>query len=271
MTTPPVPPPPPGAAAGGRKRATWIVPVAVIGTVVLLVCCIGAAVVATLGGDSGNGDPDGGAPPGTTEQGTADQDSTGRDATGGRPDGEESEGEAEDPPEPAGFGAGLWEVNSEIPAGTYVTIVPDGGVFDSCYWARLSGFSGGLDDIIANDNLAAGARGRIAISSDDAGIEFSGRCRWVALSDATPVEIGDEVGAGVWAVGDEIPPGTYITDAADGGVFDSCYWARLSGFSGEFGDIIANGNIAAGSRGRVEISANDAGIEFSGDCIWSRG
>jgi hypothetical protein len=41
---------------------------------------------------------------------------------------------------------------------------------------------------------------------------------------------------GSYVVGTDIQPGTYR--ASGGG---SCYWERLSGFSGNFGDLIANG------------------------------
>lgn len=43
-------------------------------------------------------------------------------------------------------------------------------------------------------------------------------------------------GDGTYEVGADIKPGKYIS----GG--ELCYWARLKGLSGEFGDIIANGN-----------------------------
>ena len=255
MTTmPPQPPQPaqPQPPGGQPKKRGWIAPVAIIGAVVLAVCCIGGIAIVALTGDVDNDEPDIAAEP---------------DEPDTEPD-EDAAPEAEPQPEPAGFGAGVWEIDTEIPAGTYVTIAPD-GTFDSCYWARLSGFSGDFDDIITNGNLNAGARGRIAIDSDDAGVEFSGPCEWVDVSEAAPVDIGDEVGEGVWAIDEEIQPGTYTTEAGEG-AFESCYWARLSGFSGDFDDIITNGNIEPGSRGRIEISSSDAGAEFSGDCTWTR-
>lgn len=42
-------------------------------------------------------------------------------------------------------------------------------------------------------------------------------------------------GDGTWRVGEQIQPGTY--QAPGGGM---CYWERLRGFSGNFGDIITN-------------------------------
>jgi hypothetical protein len=45
------------------------------------------------------------------------------------------------------FGAGKYLVGSDIASGRYYTD-PAGG----CYWERLSGQSGSLNDIIANEN-----------------------------------------------------------------------------------------------------------------------
>ena len=268
-------PAPAGAGEKKKARPRWVIPLA-SGGVLLLLCCVGAiAVVGTSDDTDGGpgaaaGSPTAGAAPGNQDDGSAEP--AGDTDTGPEPEpvATESAPEPDVGPEPAGFGAGVWEVGAEIPAGTYVTVAPDGGVFDSCYWARLSGFTGDFDDIIANDNLNAGARGRLSISDSDAGVEFSGDCRWVEVSEADPVEVGAEVGEGVWAVGDEIQPGTYATDAPGGDALDSCYWARLSGFSGEFDHVIANDIVEAGSRGRVEVAPSDAGVLFSGDCLWTR-
>ncbi len=71
-------------------------------------------------------------------------------------------------------GPGTWKVGTEIKPGTYITTATR-----RCYWARLSNFNGDLDSIIANDNLAAGERGRITVSKSDKGVEFTGDCTWV--------------------------------------------------------------------------------------------
>lgn len=176
-------------------------------------------------------------------------------------------GDQEETEEPAGpdypvTGDGIWEVGTDLQPGTYVTITST----DGCYWARLSGFSGDFEELTANGNLDAGARGRVTVSDGDAGIEFSGGCEWALADDAGPHEISGPVPAGVWAIGAEVAPGTYTTTAPDDGF--GCYWARLSGFSGDFEELITNGNLDPGARGRVEIADGDAGIEFTGACEW---
>lgn len=53
---------------------------------------------------------------------------------------------------------------------------------------------------------------------------------------------------GQWLVADEVTPGTYRTQESD------CYYQRLSGFTGDIHDIIANGSTSA-SGGSVTIKA----------------
>jgi hypothetical protein len=67
---------------------------------------------------------------------------------------------------------------------------------------------------------------------------------------------------GLWKVGEEVAPGTYRSGG--GG---SCYWARLSGFSGDLDDIITNG---IGRNQTVTISPSDVGFESSGCGTWTR-
>lgn len=52
-----------------------------------------------------------------------------------------------------------------------------------------------------------------------------------SASDPTIVSIQE----GTNLVGTDVQPGTYRTTGT------TCYWARLSGLSGEFGDVITNG------------------------------
>lgn len=52
---------------------------------------------------------------------------------------------------------------------------------------------------------------------------------------------------------------------------DHCYWERLKGFSGDFDEIITNGNLDASgdkpAQARVTIKKSDKGFALSGDCI----
>lgn len=66
------------------------------------------------------------------------------------------------------FPSGTYIVNTDIEPGTYTA--PGG---DTCYWARLSGFEGTIDDIIAN-NFSSGGSVTVTIASTDKGFQSSG-------------------------------------------------------------------------------------------------
>jgi hypothetical protein len=69
------------------------------------------------------------------------------------------------------FGDGTYRVNTDIVPGTYRA--PGGS---SCYWARLKGFSGSLDDILANG--FGDTSPIVTISASDAGFESSHCGTW---------------------------------------------------------------------------------------------
>jgi hypothetical protein len=68
--------------------------------------------------------------------------------------------------------SGQWIVGGEISPGTYRTTASD------CYYSRLSGFRGDIDDIIANGSTPKNG-GIIEISASD--LSFSSRCSWSKL------------------------------------------------------------------------------------------
>ena len=61
----------------------------------------------------------------------------------------------------------------------------------------------------------------------------------------------------------DISAGVYETGIiGENDFFDSCYWERLSGFSGEFDEILANANPVVHSVVEVE----DSDVAFNSDC-----
>jgi hypothetical protein len=66
---------------------------------------------------------------------------------------------------------GIWRVGAEIDPGTYRA---SGG--GDCYWARLAGFSGDLDDIISNG--IGVPHPVVTISASDTGFESSSCGTW---------------------------------------------------------------------------------------------
>ncbi|OSM42528.1 hypothetical protein [Nesterenkonia sp. PF2B19] len=60
-----------------------------------------------------------------------------------------------------------------------------------------------------------------------------------------------------------VEPGIYTTQPGSWG----CYWARVSGTSGEFHDIITNGFVDEG-QALVTIAETDVAFETSGCGAW---
>ncbi len=72
-------------------------------------------------------------------------------------------------------GEGVYRVGVDIAPGTYRTPGPAAGE-PLCYWERQSGFGGGFDAIIANENLQG--PGVVTIAPTDKGFKTSGCQRW---------------------------------------------------------------------------------------------
>jgi hypothetical protein len=160
---------------------------------------------------------------------------------------------------PAGyayFTNGTHTIGQDVLAGTYRTRRSAPG----CYYARLANFSGSLNDIIANENTNAPAI--VTISPDDRGF-ISRRCGiWsqdLSTINASVTNFGD----GIYIVGSDIEPGTYRTNGGRG-----CYFARLSGFGGTLGEIIANENTDAPAI--VTISPSDRGFKSVRCGVWTK-
>lgn len=69
------------------------------------------------------------------------------------------------------FGSGTYRVGTDIAPGTYIA----SGAQSSCYWERLSGFGGGMGEIVANN---FGDPGIVTIDASDAGFKTSGCGTW---------------------------------------------------------------------------------------------
>jgi hypothetical protein len=147
-------------------------------------------------------------------------------------------------------------VGVDISAGRYQA--PGG---NGCYWARLAGFSGSVDDIIANDFGASHVI--VDIAPSDAGFEASRCGRFTPYSPpAAPV---GAFGDGNWVVNQQIFAGTYQSPGGSG-----CYWARVTSFGGTLDEIITN-DFTTGGPVTVSIAPSDGGFISSGCTSWTRG
>jgi len=156
----------------------------------------------------------------------------------------------------AHFGDGTYMVGKDIQPGTYRTRVGSPG----CYYARLKGFSGSVDDIIANDTTDAPAV--VTIKASDKGFMSQNCGTWTKdLSQITSSKTSFD--DGTFIVGTDITAGTYKDSGGD-----SCYYARLRGFGGTIDDIITNNNVSAPTI--VTISSSDKGFQSKGCGTWTK-
>ena len=141
-------------------------------------------------------------------------------------------------PEPKlSLNPGMYQVGSDIQPGIYAGLTGT-DIFDSCYWARLSGASGDFSEILSNENAIA----QFYVEIQPSDRYFKVDCEVTPLKDwPTPAEPSSEIEPGTYLVGRDITPGTY-RGMTGTDVMNSCYWARLSGLSGDMDQLIANEN-----------------------------
>ena len=149
---------------------------------------------------------------------------------------------------------GTYKVGTDIQPDIYVGRTGT-GVFDSCYWARLSGATGDFDEIIANGTPV----GQFYVEIKATDSYFQTGCEITPIGDwPKPTEALTKVEAGMYMVGRDIAHGIYA-GFADEGLSGSCYWARLSNALGDIDGVLTNGN--AEGQFYVEIQDTDAYFE----------
>jgi len=81
---------------------------------------------------------------------------------------------------------GTWLVGRQVTAGTYRANVSSG-----CYWERLSGFSGQLKDIRANDFVASAGQRFVSILSNDLGFSTDADCGTWSRTSAVHTDVAN--------------------------------------------------------------------------------
>jgi hypothetical protein len=162
------------------------------------------------------------------------------------------------PPPPVSFSDGTFVVGHNIPARTYRTRANWAG----CYWERLKGFGGSLDEIISNDFTNVSAI--VTIASSDRGFHSDGCGTWTSDLSRITSSPTARFGGGTYIVGTDILPGTWQSSSGSG-----CYWERLRAFGGTLNDIITNAFTNA--RATVTVSASDRGFHATENCgTWTK-
>jgi hypothetical protein len=155
------------------------------------------------------------------------------------------------------FGDGTYAVGTDIVAGTYRTREAS----PVCTWARLSGFDGTSSEIISYDYSDGPVV--VTIAPSDTGFEASGCGAWTADLSSILAPGAQLPGDGTFIVGTDFKPGTYRSPAHAG-----CYWARLRGFGGTYGELIDN--VYTDAQAIVTIRSSDKGFKTSRCGLWTR-
>src|SRR5690606_3128505 len=141
---------------------------------------------------------------------------------------------------------GTHRVNTDIQPGVYRA--PGG---DRCYWERLSGFRGTLDDILANGY--GDVRPIVRIKRGDAGFSTERCGTWTSVEATFPKTPASSFGNVTYDAAGLFRPATFRAPSVSG-----CNWARLSTFTGGLRHSKAN------SKGRSipcgTISSSDSGF-----------
>ena len=158
------------------------------------------------------------------------------------------------------FTAGTYRVGTDIAPGRYESAGSDG-----CYWERLSGLSGGLDDILANDFQNFSGPIVVDLLASDAAFSFDADCGSFRPY-TSPASPASQIFPGAHVVGSDIAPGTYRADADQG-----CYWERRSSHDGTLASVLANDFVGSAGPVLVEIAPTDDGFYADADCgTWVR-
>ena len=165
------------------------------------------------------------------------------------------------PPAVLTFSAGTHLVNSSIPPGRYLAQ----NAVSGCYWERLSGFSGTLADVLANDFQGFAGPTIVDVLPTDLAFKFDGDCGTFKTYTAPPAPSAT-VAPGAHVVGADILSGTYVANAMSG-----CYWERVRSFGGTTSSVIANDFVGSAGTQVVTISPSDAGFSTDSECgVWTR-
>lgn len=158
------------------------------------------------------------------------------------------------------FGSGDFIVGEDVKPGTYRTRE----TADMCYWERLKGWGGTLDEIIANGT--GSGYFVVTIGKNDVGFSTSGCGEWSSDLSAVIDPNGPIDEDGTYIVGKDMKPGTW---RSDGGAGFGCYAARLSGFGGTLNNIITN-DVSTDGGLVMTIKSTDKGFETSGCGTWKK-
>lgn len=161
-------------------------------------------------------------------------------------------------PDPNLVEPGTYMVGSDIQPGIYRGETGT-DFFDSCYWARLSDLSGEFSALLANDNGIG--QFYVEVLGSDFALETQCEITYLDSLPEPPSEYPQILTPGTYIIGTDIQPGIYRGETGIDPL-DSCYWARLSGLSGDFDSLKANDN----NIGQFYVEILDSDYAFNTQC-----
>ena len=168
------------------------------------------------------------------------------------------------------FGNGTFEVGIDIEPGTYRSTGPSSGSAPYCSFARLKSAGGGMSDVNnVIDIQNVGGPAVVTIDSTDGGF-FSQLCNeWHKAGSSSPGSAATPMttfGNGVFQVGVDVEPGTYVSRGPEDASAPFCSYARLKSAGGGMSDINNVIDIQnVGGQAIVTIEPSDGGF-FSQLC-----
>jgi len=153
--------------------------------------------------------------------------------------------------QPAGvtFLDGVHNVGEDIPPGTYRIRQP---AATYCAFQRLRGMGGTSEDYIIDDTVSGYAV--VTIKATDLAFKSSDCGEWSSDLSMVTSSKREIPGDGIYIVGTDIMPGTWRSTGGE-----DCYWARLSGFTRNPEELVANDIVNAATT--VIVRPDDVGFE----------
>ena len=179
---------------------------------------------------------------------------------------------------PRRFSNGSYLVGVHIEPGTYYA---QPRRFGSCRWSIANDFTGDATATVISGKT--NDRWIVTIEPTDVGFVTYGCDIWRKIEDRLPLAPYDTFNDGVYRVGTEVVPGTYVAEVPtarfiDGRPRSTCRWQRVAGFRHAESDVIESGDeFSAAHRSfttiRIEVTIDpaDTGFISSGCGRWRRG